>query len=64
MLIERVRAEILISLVEIIVNVSFKWRPGVRIKSGIIYTELIWEILVVWHLPLVPHFEVQFKSRL
>ena len=62
MLIERVGAEILISLVEIIMNVSCKWRPGVQIKSGIIYTKLIWETLVVWHLPLVPHIEVQFKS--
>ena len=60
LLIERILAKILISPVQIILNVSCKWGLIVRIKAGIVDIKWILKVLVVWHLPVVPHFETQF----
>ena len=60
LLIERILAKILVSLMQIILNISCKWRLVARIKSGIVDIKWILKVLVVWHLPVVPHFETQF----
>ena len=60
LLIERISAKVLISPMQIILNISCEWGLIVRIKSGIVDIKLILKVLIVWHLPVVPHFETQF----